>query len=92
MSKTSKIYVVIGSCGEYSDHSEWPVCYFTKEEDAKEYVVKCTEIGNKIRAGEPGFYNYAYIQQNPHPLDPQFRWDYSGFNYNYYCVEKGKLP
>ena len=92
MSKKNEIYVVFGSCGEYSDHTEWPICYLNKEEDAKEYVRLCTEIGNKIRAETKEHFPYWTPEANPHPLDPYFRWDYSGFNYSYYLVRKGKLP
>lgn len=34
------IYVVIATIGEYSDRSEWPVCYFLSEEQARSWVLR----------------------------------------------------
>jgi hypothetical protein len=36
-----KLYVVIGSSGEYSDHSEWPVCWRSTIEEAQLVVEQC---------------------------------------------------
>lgn len=38
------IYMVEGTCGEYSDRSEWPVCAFTDEGKAKSLVEKLNEL------------------------------------------------
>ncbi len=33
-----KIWIVQGSTGEYSDHSEWPVCGYYDETAAKSFA------------------------------------------------------
>lgn len=37
------IYIVVASCGEYSDHSEWFVCWRTTREEATEVARTCAE-------------------------------------------------
>ena len=35
-----KIYIVMGMTGEYSDHTEWLVCAYKTEEEAKHRVIE----------------------------------------------------
>lgn len=35
-----KIYIVMGSRGEYSERQEWPEIAFVDEKKAKEYIIK----------------------------------------------------
>lgn len=37
------IYVGMGSCGEYSDHREWPVAWRHTPEDAEQFKTACDE-------------------------------------------------
>lgn len=84
------VYVVQGSCGEYSDHSEWLVAAFTDEEEAKAFVVACTEAGN-AKVAAHGDKSYWSIPSGT-DLDPNWDVDYSGFNYTYFTVPlRGKL-
>ena len=39
----SKVYVVMGNTGEYSDWTEWVVCVYFEEETAKFHVEKLYE-------------------------------------------------
>lgn len=100
MSKT--IYVVEGSCGEYSDHVDWLVKAFVDEEAAKQFVLACTAQGKQIVAfdqredtefGKKWKYSNKAkqacieLELGLSLLDPAFDYDYSGFNYTYYPVE-----
>lgn len=76
------VYVVQGSCGEYSDHMEWMVRAFMDEEKAKAFVILATEQGNALRLKYAG----KYWCEEKTEADPNFQWDYSGFNYTYYSI------
>ena len=87
----TKIYVVFEAEGEYSDHSEWAVCAYTKEEDAKAHVEKAAEIA--IDASRENGISIEYSNKPEHTAlltnkyDPEastYR-DYTGRNY--YIVE-----
>lgn len=91
----TKIYVVEGSTGEYSDHDEWMVKAFTAESVAREFVEKCTEEANRVQSeiqiktgrwyvSVTDFEEYN-IAKNKY--DPDMRVDYTGVNYNISCVE-----
>lgn len=41
--KEHAIYIVIGECGEYSDQTNWPVCWRMTLEEAQEVVRVCIE-------------------------------------------------
>jgi len=79
MTKKGKLYVVMGSTGEYSDHSEWLVYAFENEDDAKWWVERATEkanewknVRNSRHMDPPGGWN---------PYDPHMHMDYTGTNY-----------
>jgi|ERR1700735_1284540 len=46
----ASIFVVMGSSGEYSDRSEWPVYYFTEKYLAEEFITKTEYEYNKYKA------------------------------------------
>lgn len=81
------IYVVMGSCGEYSDHTEWPVKAFDTEAGAQTFVERCTEEGNRVRSASGQGVPWSVPGREPHALDSNFTWDNSGFNYYYFDVE-----
>ncbi len=85
MKKT--IYVIFGSAGEYSDRREWSVIACTDKTTANALVFDLTKEGNRIRA-LPSASSYGSWDKikDPNPLDPNFTWDYSGFNYYYHTV------
>jgi hypothetical protein len=79
MGKT--IHVVSGTTGEYSDRSEWVVCAYTSEADARAHIVKATEW---VR---------AWLSRTPHdyraksPFDDDLSLSYVGATYFYTSVE-----
>ncbi|OQB10405.1 MAG: hypothetical protein BWY21_00326 [Parcubacteria group bacterium ADurb.Bin216] len=81
-----KIYVVQGSTGEYSDHREWILKAFTKEQKAKDFVVACTQEYQRIKSSYEDKYDWPK-EKDPHKLDPAFEWDYTGTNYTYFETE-----
>ena len=46
----STIYVVMGTCGEYSDRTEWPVAAYTDEGLAKDHVKAATAKARELLA------------------------------------------
>jgi outer membrane biogenesis lipoprotein LolB len=40
----TKVYVVTGSCGDYSERQDWSVCAFTTDKRAEEFAVKLKEL------------------------------------------------
>lgn len=83
------IYVVMGSCGEYSDHQEWAVRAFYKEKDAQEHVLLLDSTWREAKvkyAQEHGGYDYYFgsgwsDDDWKHPHDPGFTHDHTGTNY-----------
>lgn len=83
-----KVYVVMGSTGEYSDHNEWVVGAFLSEGKAKERV----ELAS-TRARELTLPDYPYMKEGEkNEYDPEFRADYTGTNYFYYTVSVLDAP
>jgi len=78
--KTKKIYVVIGSTGEYSDRMEWLVKAFTSEKKAMKHVTKASEAARKIELNRKSPY---HAPENLNIYDPQMLMDYTGTNYHY---------
>lgn len=69
------VYVVIGTCGEYSDRAEWCVVAFLDNIDATAYAAECDRIGKALVSA----YDYP---EGAHSLDPQWRTDYTGTDYH----------
>lgn len=66
MSKEKKIFVVMGTHGEYSDRSEWPVCAYEKEVLAQDHVRKSKEWVQKNSTID-GWYD----NRPNNPFDPE---------------------
>lgn len=60
------IYVVMGTCGEYSDREEWPVCAYADEEQAKLHVDQASEC---VRLA------LVYISMDKPPNPEHLRYD-----------------
>lgn len=80
---STKIFVVEGACGEYSDHQEWPVMAYTKEKDARKHALAASTA-----------YRAWAVKGKPkrehgiaNPYDPMMVLEGSGTNYYYYPVE-----
>jgi hypothetical protein len=78
------IYVVEGSTGEYSDHSEWLVKAFTSEDAAKDFVVKADAIARELQSSRQSHLDYW---KEKHPMDDKYMSDYTGTHYTYHSVE-----
>ena len=88
------IYVVMGSTGEYSDRTEWSVCYYTNEESAKEHVKAATRRAKEIkfRADEDDIATCLLEDQTEakykNSMDPNMRMYYTGTRYYYMTVSQ----
>lgn len=85
MSQT--LYVVMGSCGEYSDRTEWPVRAFVDELKAQEHVAKADGYAREHALSSSS----AIIDQDwsssrsaavaANPYDRNMGMDYTGVSY-----------
>ena len=93
------IYVVMGTTGEYSDRTEWPIAAYSDKAMAQEHVTKATEMSRAVAAavqqlkddwnGE-GEYP-STLGRNPY--DPDQETDYTGTDYFIYRVRlRRELP
>jgi hypothetical protein len=80
-----KVYVVCGSTGEYSDHTEWAVCAYEKQEMAELLVTRLTQaVGAAAvslrRAGVGGLEYEArrVLEAQLQLYDPECVIDYTG--------------
>lgn len=82
MSQT--LYVVMGTTGEYSDRSEWPVRAFATEAGADAFVSELDEwlrvhrVHMDQRGELPNYHDRGLLAPE---LDPKFECDYTGTSY-----------
>jgi hypothetical protein len=86
--KKKNVYIVMGSTGEYSDRSEWPVVAYLNEEHAKEHVEKATAYAKEFEvfAQRDEFRHNTWDKRREltvSPFDPRFSMDYTGTSYWY---------
>ena len=74
-----KIYVVMGTTGEYSDRTEWGIVAYTDEKKAQEHVDNATRRSNELYA-TVGRYEYRDIR-GQNEFDPDGYNDYTGNSY-----------
>ena len=67
-----KIYVVMGTCGEYSDRNEWPVVAFTDKHAAEERVALA---GKKAAELYASFRHPWQIPEGANEFDPYMQHD-----------------
>lgn len=82
------IWVVMGTTGEYSDRSEWPVKAFRDERQAERFAMAAKIRASEIEAtrkalGESGEWNNAADQAllKTNELDPDMKTVYTGTDY-----------
>ena len=87
-----KIFIVMGTTGEYSDRAEWPVVAFHSELLAQVRVTQATTRGNELSVKYP--YTYEYNSRKNEKMggetnefDPNFRFEYNGTSYYILSVE-----
>jgi len=82
------IHVVMGSTGEYSDRSEWPVLAFSSLEVAQTRVTLATQRAKEIEAQRESKYSLISEDDNlKNEYDPDMRMDYTGTIYFITTVE-----
>ena len=83
-----KIWVVSGSCGNYSDRVEWNVCAYISKKDAQEHTanaqVKAIRLHNQ--------YSYCDIPKGANEYDPDMVSDYTGTTYYCKMIELRDAP
>lgn len=80
----SKVFVVMGETGEYSDRKEWPVIAYLDEASAKNHVLALDAWLREHRMHMDGtdFLQYEFRQNKPATdLDSSFEVDYTGTRY-----------
>jgi hypothetical protein len=89
-----KIYVVMGSTGEYSDHHNWLVCAYRTKEDAEQHEIEATKRAHGFKREdryEPDFKDRLKAAMGEY--DPECQMDYTGTDYCTIEVElRAKLP
>ncbi len=82
------IYVVMGTTGEYSDRTEWPVLAYLSKPQAEEHVEKASARARELFALRGGRYMTNNPEVNEH--DPSFTMDYTGTTYYVMPVNVGE--
>lgn len=81
-----KIYVVMGSTGEYSDRTEWSVCAYADKALAEQHVQMADACAKEQMP-------YRYDKELVNPFDPGMIMDYTGTYYYIYEVPvRTELP
>ena len=86
---SEKVYVVMGSTGEYSDRSEWPVVAFMDEEKAKQRVIDAERKAKELEVTRKDRYR---IEKGANEFDAEMQMDYTGTSYFYYTVGLEPAP
>jgi hypothetical protein len=95
------IWVVGGSSGEYSDHREWFICYYTTEAKAKAHAENAAaryrairaEIGDDPECGScySGPKDYCEVHKHiKNEWDAKMEADSSGVNYYAFPLDPWK--
>lgn len=81
----TKIWVVEGATGEYSDHREWPVAFYKTQKEAQECVDFLSRMSRV--AATLGEQEHKFM----HQFDPQYTNYTSTYDnldtVNYYCFD-----
>lgn len=73
-----KIYLVVGTTGEYSDRSTWYVCAYPNKKDAEKHADEAKLWDHQH--GEE-WENTLRSERLQNPLDPYYDRDYTGTDY-----------
>lgn len=84
-----RVWIVMGSTGEYSDRTDWPVVAFASEAEAKERIAALDVRMQKIKQEwrDAPWECEDEIKAHMAPLDPYFSSGYTGTSYFFYEVE-----
>lgn len=85
-----KIYIVIGHTGEYSDASEWPVCWRPSLAEAEQVVALCNAEAAQFKRwmdSDDGSYGgKTWEEYRSRMFDPSCSVDYTGTSYHVWTV------
>ena len=86
----TKIYIVEGWTGEYSDHQEWPVAAYESEDMAKAHA----EAAKRWYLKNDCFNKrYSRNDEKVNPFDPDMCIDYTGTDWTVYEITlRDELP
>lgn len=73
------VWIVMGTTGEYSDHTVWTVKGFLSQRRAEVFALAAKQEADRLIA-ESGE-RYISHGEAKHSLDPDFRSDYTGTDY-----------
>lgn len=78
-----EIYVVIGSTGEYSDHTYWFVHGYLDKKEAEEHASKANAwlVQKGLHSDHGRRYDGGPWDKHYSPYDPDLRVDYTGARY-----------
>jgi hypothetical protein len=77
------IYLVVGSIGEYSDHTEWTVAAYPDEEAANQHAKLCNEMARGHEDEDLSWETRSPIEKTLiESLDPSARIYYTGVDYD----------
>jgi len=82
--KMHEIYCVIGATGEYSDSTEWVVCWLENEAEASKYAKLAEARAKELFENDDTRYDYQGLNQ----YDPQMLMYYTGTTYSAVKVPK----
>lgn len=88
--RTHTIYLVIGSTGEYSGHTEWNVKAFTSKEKAWSFLESLEATIKSAAPDCPEFYETNQrnaLEKALIDLDPKVQVDYTGITYEIEEIE-----
>ena len=79
------VYLVMGTTGEYSDRTEWPVKAYLDKGKAEQHVEQASKKAAEIDVTRGGCWDYP--DKGVNPFDPNMHMDYTGTDYFYYEAE-----
>lgn len=83
----SKVHIVIGTTGEYSDRYEWPVKAFLDVNRARDLVARASESAREYLDTVGYVFGGDADLSKVNPHDPHFKMDYTGTTYFVMTVE-----
>lgn len=78
----NKCYIIMGACGQYDDHCEWPARVFLNKETAEKV---CEDFNNELRRLGYHYSNDGTVEDYwdiTVPFDPYLEMDYTGAGYS----------
>lgn len=74
-----KIFLVMGSTGEYSDRYEWPVGAYLNEAAAREHADLAAFEAKRLHKSKQS--KYASVEEGANKYDPTMNMSYTGTDY-----------